>query len=239
VIKPYNDQNAGKKEQVATMFNKIAYRYDFLNHFLSLGIDKIWRRKAINYLKNSSPKRILDVASGTADLAIESLRLNPEKVIGIDISEEMLRIGIAKVERKGLQHKIRLQVGDSENLQFENDYFDAITVAFGVRNFENLEKGLSEMFRVLKPKGKVVILEFSNPQKFPVKQIYNFYFKQILPFVGKIVSKDKSAYSYLPESVIQFPDNQKFSLMLKEIGFVNCIVKQLSFGIASIYIAEK
>lgn len=236
---PYKNQANGKKEQVAQMFNNIAYRYDFLNHFLSLGIDTIWRRKAINCLKDINPRRILDVASGTADLAIEALRLNPDEIIGIDISEEMLSIGQKKIERKGLQRKITLQKGDSENLQFNDDSFDAITVAFGVRNFENLEKGLSEIFRILKPNGRLVILEFSKPRKFPVKQIYNFYFKQILPFVGKLISKDKSAYSYLPESVDLFPENQKFISILEKCGFVNCINRQLTFGVASIYTGEK
>ena len=222
------------------MFNNIARRYDFLNHFLSLGIDKIWRRKAIKMLKGiSSNPIILDVASGTGDLAIAALKLNPKQIIGIDISEEMLRFGIEKIKRKNLDQIIELKKGDSENLEFENEYFDGITVAFGVRNFENLSKGLSEMYRVLKPEGQVAILEFSKPKSFPIKQLYNFYFKSVLPFIGKIVSKDNSAYTYLPESVNQFPERKLFINEMEKVGFENCNCSQLSFGIASIYSAKK
>ena len=240
MITPYKDNKSGKKEQVAQMFNNIARHYDFLNHFLSFGIDKIWRKKAIKCLKDISPNPvILDVASGTGDLAIAALKLNPEKVIGIDISEEMLNVGIKKIRRKGYQDVIELKKGDSENLEFENDFFEGITVAFGVRNFENLNKGLSEMHRVLKPGGKAVILEFSKPKVFPVKQIYNFYFKAILPLVGKIISKDNSAYTYLPESVNRFPERDLFINELEKVGFRNCTFMPLSFGIATIYIANK
>ena len=240
MITPYKDNKSSKKEQVAQMFNNIARHYDFLNHFLSLGIDKIWRKKAIKCLKDISPNPvILDVASGTGDLAIAALKLNPEKVIGIDISEEMLNVGIKKIRRKGYQDTIELKKGDSENLEFENDFFEGITVAFGVRNFENLNKGLSEMHRVLKPGGKAVILEFSKPKVFPVKQIYNFYFKAILPLVGKIISKDNSAYTYLPESVNRFPERDLFINELEKVGFRNCTFMPLSFGIASIYVAVK
>jgi len=239
VIKPYSDQQSGKKEQVTAMFNNIANRYDFLNHFLSLGIDKIWRKKAINCLRDISAQHILDVATGTADLAIESMRLKPEQVIGIDISDQMLAVGKQKIKIKKLEHIISLQKGDSENISFPENFFDAITVAFGVRNFENLEKGLSEMFRVLKPNGRAVILEFSKPFNFPVKQIYTFYFKAILPFVGRIISNDKSAYTYLPDSVMQFPEKEDFINKLKSVGYNDCSYKSLSFGIATIYIGNK
>lgn len=240
MITPYKDNKSGKKEQVAQMFNNIARRYDFLNHFLSLGIDNLWRKKAIKCICDIAPNPlILDVASGTGDLAIAALKLNPQKVIGIDISTEMLNVGIKKIKRKGYQNLIELKKGDSENLEFDNNTFDAITAAFGVRNFENLNKGLSEMYRVLKPKGKIVILEFSKPRIFPVKQFYNFYFKAILPFLGKIISKDDSAYTYLPESVNQFPERELFIQKLEQLGFKNCFFKPLSFGIASLYWAYK
>ena len=240
MITPYKDNKSGKKEQVAQMFNNIARRYDFLNHFLSLGIDKVWRRKAIGYLQdiNQNP-RILDVATGTGDLAIAALKLNPEKVVGIDISQEMLNIGINKIKKKNLEHIIELKKGDSENLEFDSDSFDGLTVAFGVRNFENLNKGLSEMHRVIKPGGKVAVLEFSKPKVFPVKQIYNFYFSAVLPAIGKVISKDQSAYTYLPESVSKFPERESFIAELEKVGFRNCIFKPLSFGIATLYVAEK
>lgn len=240
MITPYKDNKSGKKEQVAQMFNNIARRYDFLNHFLSLGIDNIWRRKAIHCLKDISTKPIiLDVASGTGDLAIAALKLNPKKIIGIDISEEMLNIGIKKINKKGYQNIIELKKGDSENIEFDNGFFDGITVAFGVRNFENLNKGLSEMYRVLKPGGKAVILEFSKPGVFPVKQLYDFYFKAILPMLGKIISKDSSAYTYLPESVNAFPEREQFIQELVKLGFKNCTFKPLSLGIATIYVGLK
>ncbi len=240
MITPYKDNKSGKKEQVAQMFNNIARHYDFLNHFLSLGIDKIWRKKAIQCLKDISPNPvILDVASGTGDLAIAALKLNPEKVIGIDISEEMLNVGIEKIRRKGCHDIIELQKGDSENMKFNSDFFDGIIVAFGVRNFENLNKGLAEMHRTLKTGGKVVILEFSKPKAFPVKHIYNFYFKVILPLIGNIISKDNSAYTYLPESVDQFPERKLFIKELEKVGFKDCTFRSLSFGIASIYSAVK
>ncbi len=240
MLTPYKNNKSGKKEQVALMFNNIARRYDFLNHFLSLGIDKIWRRKTINTLKGiASNPTLLDVASGTGDLAITALKLKPKKIIGIDISEEMLRFGMEKIKKKSLEDKITLQKGDSENIEFESNYFDGVTVAFGVRNYENLNKGMSEMYRVLKSNGKLAVLEFSKPKSFPIKQIYNFYFKTILPFVGKLVSKDKAAYTYLPESVTQFPERDLFIKELEKVGFKNCSFTPLSFGIASIYSAEK
>lgn len=238
-VTPYKISKDSKKEQVATMFNNIAPKYDFLNHFLSLGIDILWRKKAINQLRSLAPKIILDIATGTGDFAIEALSLSPEKVIGIDISEGMLQIGREKMIQKNLSAIIDLQKGDSENLKFENQFFDASIVAFGVRNFENLEKGLSEICRVIKPGGKLVVLEFSKPRNFPVKQFYSFYSAQILPRIGRLFSKDKSAYTYLPESVAAFPDGEDFLTILKKCGFAEAKAISLTFGIASIYVAQK
>ena len=221
------------------MFNNISKKYDFLNHFLSLGIDILWRKKAIRLLKETQPKHILDIATGTGDFALEALKLKPTKVIGIDISEGMLNVGKEKIKQKGLQDVIELKLGDSENLEFKDNTFDAYTVGFGVRNFENLEKGLSEMLRVLKPNGTAIILEFSKPTTFPIKQIYNFYFNKMLPGIGKLVSKDNSAYTYLPESVNAFPDGEKFIEILTKIGYKKTTSITLMFGIASIYKASK
>ena len=236
---PYKEKQTTKKEQVATMFNNISHKYDFLNHFLSLGIDILWRKKAVRMLAPHQPKKILDIATGTADFAIEALKLNPEEIIGIDISEGMLNVGKEKIKKKGVDNIISLELGDSENLRFEAAYFDAYTVAFGVRNFENLEKGLTEMLRVLKPKGTGIILEFSKPRKFPVKQLYNFYFNKILPGIGKMVSKDTAAYTYLPESVYAFPDGEDFLQLLTKIGYKDAKATTLLFGIATIYKASK
>lgn len=236
---PYKEKQETKKEQVATMFNNISHKYDFLNHFLSLGIDILWRKKAVRMLAPHQPKKILDIATGTADFAIEALKLNPEEIIGIDISEGMLNVGKEKIKKKGVDNIISLELGDSENLRFEDAYFDAYTVAFGVRNFENLEKGLTEMLRVLKPNGTGVILEFSKPRKFPIKQLYNFYFNKILPGIGKMVSKDNAAYTYLPESVYAFPDGEDFVQLLTKIGYKNAKATTLLFGIATIYKASK
>lgn len=238
-VVPYKDQNNNKKSQVAQMFDNIAGKYDFLNHFLSVGIDIIWRKKAVSLLKPQKPKLILDIATGTADFAIEALRINPDKITGVDISEGMLAVGREKLAKKGLADKIELQYGDSENLPFEDNTFDAITVAFGVRNFENLAKGLAEMNRVLKPGGTAVVLEFSKPRMFPMKQLYHFYFKNILPVVGKFVSKDNAAYTYLPESVQAFPDGQDFINIFEEVGFKNTKWHSLTFGISSIYTGRK
>ncbi|MCC9135550.1 bifunctional demethylmenaquinone methyltransferase/2-methoxy-6-polyprenyl-1,4-benzoquinol methylase UbiE [Pontibacter silvestris] len=238
-VVPYKDQNNNKKSQVAQMFDNISGKYDFLNHFLSAGIDIIWRKKAISLLESQKPKLILDIATGTADFAIEALRINPEKITGVDISEGMLAVGREKLAKKGLSNKIELQYGDSENLPFEDNSFDAITVAFGVRNFENLAKGLAEMNRVLKPGGTAVVLEFSKPRMFPMKQLYHFYFKNILPVVGKFVSKDNAAYTYLPESVQAFPDGQDFISIFEEVGFKNTKWHSLTFGISSIYTGRK
>lgn len=239
-VLPYNIEGKSKKEQVAEMFNNISERYDFLNRFLSVGIDVLWRKIALEALKQDKPKKILDIATGTADFALEAHRQFPDsQIIGVDISAGMLEKGKEKIKRKNLDSKIELLLGDSERLLFEDNTFDAVIVAFGVRNFENLEKGLADMLRVLKPNGKAVILEFSKPQKAPVKQIYNFYFKNILPNIGKMVSKDARAYSYLPESVQVFPEGKTFTDILEKIGFKNVSCKALSFGISSVYVGSK
>ncbi len=238
-VLPYKGTKAGKKEQVAAMFDNISNRYDFLNHFLSLGIDIIWRRRAIKNLKRHNPGLILDVATGTGDFAIESLKLSPQKVTGIDISNGMLDVGRKKILEMGHKDQIELIEGDSENIPFEDNIFDAVIVAFGVRNFENLDTGLSEMYRVLRKGGMVVILEFSKPHTFPFKQLYNFYFRAILPLIGKFVSKDNTAYTYLPESVKAFPDGDTFTEILKNIGFNDTKCDALTFGISSIYTGQK
>jgi len=236
---PYKEKSNSKKEQVAEMFDNISHRYDFLNHFLSLGIDKLWRKKAVNILRPDQPKVILDVATGTGDFALETMSLKPEKVYGIDISNGMLEKGREKVTKKGLGEIIELKYGDSEKIPFSDNTFDAITVAFGVRNFENLEVGLTEMKRVLRTGGKMVVLEFSKPKSFPIKQIYNLYFHKILPQIGKTVSKDSAAYTYLPESVEAFPEGKDFELILNKVGFNFKKTYPLFFGISSIYVAEK
>lgn len=235
VVKPYNTDENSKKEEVATMFNNISKRYDFLNHFLSLGIDKIWRKKAIRQLKEVAPKSVLDIATGTGDFAIAALKLNPEEIVGVDISQGMLDVGIEKMKRKGYDHIISMQLGDSEQLPFDDNRFDALTVGFGVRNYENLEKGLADMLRVLKPNGKAVILEFSKPKKFPIKQLFGFYSKRVIPFLGRTISKDKRAYAYLPESVEAFPEGQAFEEIMKSVGYKSVQSKLVSGGIATIY----
>ena len=237
-VTPY-DSEESKKEQVATMFNNIAHKYDFLNHFLSLGIDIIWRKKAIKLLAEKQPKKIIDIATGTGDFALAALKLNPDCVVGIDISQGMVDVGNKKILNKNHNQIINLKIGDSENLQFEDNHFDALTVGFGVRNFQNLKKGLSEMNRVVKPGSFSTILEFSKPKGSPIKQIYNFYFKYILPGIGKILSKDSSAYTYLPESVNAFPEGEEFIQILNEVGYKNVKQYPLMFGIASIYLVEK
>lgn len=238
-IKPIQTSEKSKKQQVEEMFDSISGRYDFLNHFLSLGIDKLWRKKAVNQLKDDHPKMMLDVATGTADLAIECLRLNPDKVIGVDLSEGMLSMGRKKLAAGGKDAKIELRKGDSERLLFEDNTFDACTVGFGVRNFEDLDKGLAEIHRVLKPGKKLVVLEFSKPRVFPVKQVYNLYFNAILPFWGRYISKSNSAYTYLPESVKHFPDGADFLKHLEKAGFTRTKMQALSFGICSIYVGTK
>jgi len=238
-VKPYSQSDKSKKEQVARMFNNIAGNYDFLNHFLSLNIDKIWRKKVIRIITAQQPNRILDVATGTGDLAIAALRANPERVDGIDISDGMLEVGKQKLMQQGLDNKIVLQNGDAEAIPFDDATFDAVTVAFGVRNFEDLDAGLKEMNRVLIPGGICVVLEFTMPRNFPFKQLYGFYFKNMLPFIGRLVSKDSSAYTYLPESVKAFPQNEQFLMRLEQAGFSDTSFKTLSMGIAAIYIAYK
>ena len=237
---PYKNQQSSKKEQVATMFNNISKTYDFLNHFLSLGIDIIWRKKAIKELLKDQPQTILDVATGTGDFAFEALKiLKPKKIIGIDISQGMLDIAEEKIIKRNQSDHFEVRLGDSEKILFDDHTFDAVTVAYGVRNFENLEMGIADMLRVLKPGGKAVILEFSKPESFPIKQLYNFYFNDITPLVGKLFSKDASAYSYLPESVNAFPDGQNFINLMKKVGYQNTKVQPLAFGICSIYTGVK
>ncbi len=239
-VKPYEEDRDSKKQQVSKMFNNIAPYYDFLNHFLSLGIDKNWRKKAIRELQISQPQHILDVATGTADVAIALAKtLQPKQVIGLDIAAEMLDIGRKKVKQQDLSEVVELIDGDAENLPFENNTFDAVTVAFGVRNFENLLAGMNEIQRVLKPNGKLVVLEFSKPRLFPLKQLFQFYFKYILPFIGKITSKDPKAYRYLYESVQAFPDGKEFIKVMEKAGFQQNQQKSLTFGISSLYIGNK
>jgi demethylmenaquinone methyltransferase/2-methoxy-6-polyprenyl-1,4-benzoquinol methylase len=239
MVVPYKDQSKSKKEQVANMFNTISPQYDFLNHLLSGGIDIIWRKKAIKLLQNKGIKTMLDIATGTGDFAIEALKINPEKIVGVDISEGMLSFGQEKIKKMGLEKTIQLQKGDSEKLPFSDNSFDAVIVSFGVRNFENLQKGLSDMFRVTKPGGYCLILEFSNPRSFPMKQLYTFYSKYCLPFLGKMISKDPSAYTYLPESVKAFPDGPDFIHIFKSVGYSETNWIPMTGGICSIYIGQK
>lgn len=229
-----------KKAAVTSMFNSIAFRYDFLNHFLSFGIDMSWRKKAVRIMsgKYKNPE-ILDVATGTADLAIAASKLAPKRITGIDISENMLAIGRKKIRRKGLSELIHLYEGDSEKINFSDNTFDIVMVAFGVRNFSDTVKGLNEMHRVLKPGGMIMVLEFSKPEWFPFKQLYSFYFLRILPLAGRIISNHGRAYSYLPESVMQFPDNERFTELLMRSGFSGNNQKILTGGIASIYTGYK
>lgn len=236
---PYKELEEGKKEQVARMFNNISHRYDLLNRVLSLGIDISWRKKAVKILKTHRPETVLDVATGTADFAIAAIQAGPKKITGVDISEQMLEVGKQKVAKLNLQDKIELMVGDSENLKFQDNYFDAVIVSFGVRNFENLEKGMSEIRRVLKPGGLVIVLEFSKPTGYFFKYLYNFYFRFILPSIGKMISKDTAAYRYLPDSVNAFPYGQAFIDVLDKTGFKNTKCKELTFGVSSIYTGLK
>jgi len=238
-VKPYNQDHKSKKQEVAEMFDNISDRYDFLNHFLSLGIDKIWRRKAIKQLLSIQANKIIDIATGTGDFAIAALKLNPKEVIGLDISAGMLAVGEQKMIKKKVNSIIKMQLGDSENIPYDSDYFDALTVGFGVRNFENLELGLTEMLRVLKPGGKAVILEFSKPKRFPIKQIFGFYSRYFIPFFGKRISKDAKAYSYLPESVAAFPEGKDFEDILRKVGYKNIESTLVSGGIATIYAGIK
>ena len=235
VALPNKKSAQSKKVQVEEMFDNISNRYDLLNHLLSANIDKIWRRKTIKKLSGFKPKTILDIATGTGDFAVAATKIKGAKITGIDISEGMLAVGRKKIIRKGLNNIIELQKADSENLPFENDFFDAAIVGFGVRNFENLEKGLTEILRVLKPGGIFYVLEFSKPKKAPFKQFYKFYFTRILPLVGRMVSKDTNAYTYLPESVKEFPAGERFLTILADVGFTNTKCFPQTFGIASIY----
>lgn len=238
-IKPYKESDLGKKEQVAQMFNAISKNYDGLNRVISFGIDVKWRKKVVAIVEKNKPKQILDIATGTGDLAIMMAKLQPSKIIGLDISAGMLEVGKEKVAKENLSEIIELIVGDSEKMPFEDNTFDAITVSFGVRNFANLNKGLKEIYRVLKPGGVFVILETSVPTKFPYKQGYNFHSKVILPLVGKLFSKDKVAYSYLSESANSFPFGPAFNNILLKNGFSTAVNQPVTFGVASIYTATK
>lgn len=237
IVKPYNNSQ-NKKNQVKQMFNKIAGQYDFLNRFLTFGIDNIWRTIAVKKIKNN-PKNVLDIATGTADLAIITAKYTNAKIIGLDISDQMLKVGKEKIINNKLESRIKLINGDAENLSFNNETFDAITVGFGVRNFENLEKGLNEIYRVIKEGGYVAILEPSYPEKFPLKQLFNFYFETLTPIIGNLISKDYKAYSYLSKSVKNFPSSNNFTDQLKQIGFSKCNHYSLTFGVVSLYIAIK
>lgn len=239
-VVPYQESELEKKQQVAEMFNSIAFRYDFLNRFLSVGIDVRWRKKAIAQLAALRPAHVLDVATGTGDVAIMTWQqLKPEKITGIDISAGMLELGRKKIEKLGLSRQISLQQGDSEVIHFPDNHFDAVTVAFGVRNFQNLEKGLSEMLRVLKPGGRLVVLEFSKPTNFLFKGLYNFYMNVVTPAFGRLFSKNREAYSYLNESVKAFPEGQPFLSIMKETGFGDIYLKRLTMGICTIYVGAK
>jgi demethylmenaquinone methyltransferase/2-methoxy-6-polyprenyl-1,4-benzoquinol methylase len=239
VVTPYGAQAGSKKEQVARMFDAIAPRYDFLNHALSMGIDILWRRAAVNKIKTINPKIILDIATGTGDFAVEAARLGPDKIIGLDISEGMLALGRDKMKKKGLDGLIEMRLGDSEHLDLPTGYADAITVGFGVRNFENLERGLAEMLRVLRPGGMAVILEPAVPTVFPFKQLFMLYFTKILPLLGRLVSKDSSAYTYLPQSVRAFPHGADFVAICKRVGYTTAQFKPLTLGICAMYVLQK
>jgi demethylmenaquinone methyltransferase/2-methoxy-6-polyprenyl-1,4-benzoquinol methylase len=239
-VVPYSQSNATKKEQVASMFDSIAKKYDFLNRFLSLGIDQGWRKKAIAYLKNKSLDHLLDIATGTADMSLMAYKqIRPKKITGIDISEGMMQYGRIKIAQKGLENIIELKLGDSTEIPFEDAQFDGAMVAFGVRNFANLEKGLTEINRVLQPESKIVVLEFSQPTSFWFKPIYTLYMKWITPTIGKIFSGNKEAYAYLNESVIAFPEGKAFLTVLEKAGFKNVQQEKLTLGICSIYIGNK
>lgn len=238
-VVPFRDSKLAKKEQIEEMFDKIAFRYDFLNHFLSLGIDFYWRRKALRLLAPANPQHLLDVGTGTADMAILAARiLKPARISGVDLSEKMLEIGRQKLQALQLAVPIELLKADCEALPFEDQSFDAVSVAFGVRNFEHLEQGLAEMLRVLKPGGRLVILEFSRPTAFPVKQLFEVYFRYITPYIGKWFARSKEAYAYLPESVQAFPQGSQMTDILTKIGYRDALCKPLTFGICSIYSAS-
>lgn len=238
-VKPYKNSDLNKKEQVTKMFDTISKEYDTLNRVISFGIDVKWRKKVVKLVGEKKPENVLDIATGTGDLAINLTKTNAKKIVGLDISEGMLEVGRNKVAKEGLNDTIDMVLGDSESLPFESNTFDAITVAFGIRNFENLEKGLSEILRVLKPNGIFVILETSVPTKFPFKQGYNIYTKGIMPLIGKLFSRDKVAYSYLSESASVFPYGENLNNILRKIGFINPVAMPQTFGVATIYSATK
>lgn len=238
-VKPYKNSDSSKKEQVTKMFDNISKEYDSLNRVISFGIDVKWRNKVVDIVGDTNPETILDIATGTGDLAINLAKTQAKKIIGLDISDGMLEVGRKKINKKALNSTIEMVLGDSENLPFETNSFDAITVAFGVRNFEHLDKGLSEILRVLKPKGIFVILETSVPTKTPFKQGYNLYTKYMLPLIGKLFSKDRSAYSYLSESASMFPFGDALNNILREIGFIDVKDHPQTFGVATIYTASK
>lgn len=238
-ITPYKDASKGKKEQVTQMFDSVSPKYDLLNRVISLGIDQSWRKKVVQFVGENNPKQLLDIATGTGDLAIALQTTQAEKIVGLDISPGMLNIGKDKVNARGLNNRIEMILGDSEDLPFDNNSFDGITVAFGVRNFETLEKGLFEIFRVLRPKGKLVILETAVPTRFPFKQGYRLYSGWIVPLIGKLFSKDKSAYQYLSDSAAAFPHGKVFNNILEKIGFINVKDHPQTLGVASIYCATK
>jgi demethylmenaquinone methyltransferase/2-methoxy-6-polyprenyl-1,4-benzoquinol methylase len=238
-VTPYKNSDLSKKEQVAQMFDTISNNYDGLNRVISFGIDVKWRKKVLSLVAEKNPDSVLDIATGTGDLAILMASTNANKIIGLDISAGMLSVGRKKIEERKLSQKIEMILADSENMPFEDNSFDAITVAFGVRNFENLEKGLTEILRVLKPNGIFVILETSIPEKTPYKQGYHFYSKNILPLIGKLFSKDDSAYNYLSESASLFPYGEKLNNILKKVGFIDSVALPQTFGVATIYTASK
>ena len=238
-VNPYKDSDQSKREQVERMFDTLSKEYDGLNRVISFGIDVKWRKKVVNKVAATKPKRILDVATGTGDLAINLAKTDAEEIIGLDISAGMLSVGKEKVAAKNLDDRIKMVQGDSENLPFEDDYFDAITVAFGIRNFETLEKGLAEILRVLKPGGIFVILETSVPTKFPFKQGYGLYTKTLLPLIGRVFSKDRDAYGYLSESASVFPYGEKLNNILRKTGFTHVEANPQTMGVATIYSASK
>lgn len=224
-----------EKAYVRSLFDSIAYRYDLLNHLLSGGVDLYWRRRAVEHLMALRPRRILDVATGTADFAIAALRCEPERVVGVDIAEKMLAVGREKLKRRGLDGRVTLETGEAERLQFPDGMFDAAIVAFGVRNFENLESGLGEMHRVVRPGGKIVVLEFSRPRAFPFREVYNLYFLSILPRIGEFISRHDEAYRYLPDTVMNFPDGRAFLSLLQRAGFRETAEDRLTLGVATVY----
>jgi demethylmenaquinone methyltransferase/2-methoxy-6-polyprenyl-1,4-benzoquinol methylase len=233
------DRTTYDQAYVRSLFDRIAPRYDFLNHFLSSGFDVLWRKRAIRTLRDHHPRQILDVATGTADLAIEATSLRPEKIVGVDISTEMIRLGEEKIARSRLQSLITLERGSAEELPFPDGSFDAVMVAFGIRNFTNLEAGLAQMYRVLRPGGISMMLEFSRPRRTPLKQVYGFYFRRVLPVIGGLVSLNREAYDYLPKTVAQFPDGEELLAVLASIGYTRTRQQPLSGGIVTIYTGLK